>query len=105
MPRAGPGAAGRAGMLLALVTLALPLAVIALTVVGRPAPSPAVVPPPAAPLESAPISGPAAAVLPPPVVSTPAPTPTPQPINPFPRWTREDSLNFLLLGIDRRTQD
>ena len=111
MARAGPGAAGRAGMLLALGTLAVPLAVIGLVALGRPNPPPVVTPVPAAPIESPPIesppiAGPPAAVLPPPpVVSTPAPTPTPQPINPFPRWTREDSLNFLVVGIDRRTPD
>jgi LCP family protein required for cell wall assembly len=26
-------------------------------------------------------------------------------LNPFPRWTREQSLNFLLLGIDRREEN
>lgn len=110
MASEGTGRPPRKGALLvALATLILPLAGL---VLGAPRAAESAPPEPelAAPAEpvAAPlvVAPPARPVVAPPI-ATPAPTPIaePEPRNPFPRWTREQYLNFLLVGVDRRSPD
>jgi LCP family protein required for cell wall assembly len=85
----------------AVATLVLPLAGIAVGALERPAPAPSELP------EPAPAVAEALPAEPAPLVAEPVapPTPPPPPVNPFPKWTQEESLNFLLLGVDRRIEN
>src|SRR5437870_3633932 len=95
---------GRGPLAVALITLLVPLSVIVLAAAGRPAPAPALPAAGPVPLIPGPLvaetlsTRPAVAPVPP--VEPPSPS-----FNPFPRWMREESLNVLLLGIDRRAPD
>jgi LCP family protein required for cell wall assembly len=109
------GRAVRAGsLLIGLVALLLPLLAIGLS-------SPRTLPPTvptevevaiARPVVVADLPArpePPAAVLPtavlPVAVAVASPTPLPQAVDPYPRWRLEDNLNFLLIGVDRRSPD
>lgn len=88
----------------ALATLLLPLAGIALAAAQRPAPAPllAVAALPSDEIEDAfpDVVAHPLQVQPPPA----PPAPPPERFNPFPRWTREDNLTLLLVGVDRRSE-
>src|SRR5438105_8956999 len=94
-----PGSLGFAAL-----TLLVPLITIVVAALGRPAPAP-VAPAPARAAIGSPLIETAPPLPPPPQIIPPPPAPTPQVLNPLPRWSREDNLSFLLLGIDRRSDD
>jgi hypothetical protein len=109
MASGGSGDRRAASLLAAVATLVLPLALIGFGALDRPSPAPVVAemadePPVEQPvaIEPAPpvrVEPPVAVVAPPPA----PPPPAPPPLSPFPRWTREESVNFLILGVDRRS--
>jgi polyisoprenyl-teichoic acid--peptidoglycan teichoic acid transferase len=99
-------------LLLAAATLILPLTGITAGALAQPMPLPPSAPPPR--VEFVALDEPLAQAieLPPPLEPEPIADPAPAPpvaltlpLDPFPRWNREQTLNVLLVGVDRREVD